>query len=57
MSYPAKPRTTTMDPSARGSSGFVLFPVDQEALHAIHSELEPGDSLDVVALSAPQLTL
>ena len=40
---------TIMDPSARGSSGFVLFPVDQEALHAIHSELEPGDSLDVVA--------
>ena len=40
---------TIMDHAARGSSGFILFPVDREALQAIHSELDHGDSLDTVA--------
>ena len=40
---------TIMDPGVPGNSGFALFPVDREALHAIHSELDPGDSLDTVA--------
>ena len=40
---------TIMDPSARGSSGFVLFPVDREALNAIYGELEVGESVNDIA--------